>query len=93
MNILREKLENNKTVIGTHTFLGCEKYLEILGSVNYDFVFICAEHTPYGTDKIYDLVKACENAGTPALVRLPQYDLTFTKKVIDMGVNSFVNRQ
>ena len=88
MNKLREKLKRGETLIGIQSFLGSKEILEILGNMGYDFVFICAEHTPYGTDKLYDLVHACQNAGTPALVRLPEYDVTFTKKTLDMGTKA-----
>lgn len=88
MNKLREKLNSGKVLIGAQSFLGSKEILEILGSMDYDFVFICAEHTSYGTDKLYDLVHACQNAGTPALVRLPEYDLTYTKKTLDMGTQA-----
>jgi len=87
-NRLRTKVESGATVLGTHTFMGSKAYLELLGGLEYDFVFICAEHTPYGTETICDLVKTCERCGTPALVRLPEYDLTFTKKVLDAGVSA-----
>lgn len=50
-------------------------------------MFICAEHPAYGIETVRDLVKYTEGSGTPALVRLPELDKTFTKKVLDMGVN------
>lgn len=85
---LRERAERGEYLYGTHTFMGCPEYLEIVGGMDYDFVFICAEHPAYGIERIYDMVKRCEAAGTPALVRLPEYDLTLTKKVLDMGVSA-----
>jgi len=88
MNSLREKLKSGEILIGTQAFLGSKEILEILGALNYDFIFICTEHTAYGTDRLYDLVHACQNAGTPALVRLPEYDVTFTKKTLDMGAQA-----
>ena len=88
MNKLREKINNKEIVIGTQIFMGNKEIGEILGSIGYDFVFICAEHTAYGTDRVYDVMKACQYAGTPVLVRLPVYDTTFTKKVLDMGTDA-----
>lgn len=87
-NSLREKLARGETLFGTQTFLGSKEVASIFGSVGYDFVFICAEHPAYGADCIFDLVKYCEAAGTPALVRLPELDVTFTKKVLDGGVSA-----
>ena len=85
MNVLREKLNGKKILIGTQTFLGDKYVAGILGALQYDFVFMCAEHTLCSVEKIGDMAKYCEASGTPALVRLPQFDRTFTKKIVDCG--------
>lgn len=86
-NLLREKLNSNDTLLGTQSFLASKEVVSILGSLRYDFVFLCAEHPACGTETMFDLVKYCEAAGTPALVRLPEFDRTYTKKVLDAGVS------
>lgn len=87
MKNLRESLLYKKKLLGTQAFLGSKEVLEILGALEYDFVFICAEHPAYGINRLYDCIKACKYAGTPALVRLPHGDAAFTKKVLDSGVD------
>ncbi len=84
---LREKLKSKELLFGAQIFTGSKEIAEIYGSMDYDFVFLCAEHTPYGIETIRDLVKYTESGGTPALVRLPELDKTFTKKVVDMGAS------
>lgn len=88
MENLRKRLEKGEYILGTHSFLGSTHTLEILSGLSFDFIFLCAEHTPCGTEKMYDLVKTCQKGGTHALVRVPQNDLTFTKKVLEMGVDA-----
>ena len=88
MNNLRKKLESGEVLFGSMTFLGSKEVVEILGCLDYDFVFVCAEHPTYGAERICDIVKACEYAGTPAMVRLPELDKTFTKKVLDHGTSA-----
>jgi len=82
---LRDKLNSNKVLIGSQIFTGCKEIAELFGSMNYDFIFVCAEHPAYSIETVRDLVKYTQGSGTPALVRLPELDLTFTKKVLDMG--------
>ncbi len=84
---LREKLKTKELLFGTQLFTGSKEIAELYGSMDYDFVFICAEHTPYGIETVRDLVKYTEGSGTPALIRLPELDRTFTKKAVDMGVS------
>lgn len=88
MNKLREKLNRKESLMGMHVFLGSKEIVEILGGLDYDYLFICAEHTLYDPEKICDMVKECEYSGTPALVRLPENDKTFTKKILDNGVSA-----
>ena len=87
MTSLREKLNSKNILIGTQLFTGSKEIAELYGSMQYDFVFICAEHPAYGIETVRDLVKYTEGSGTPALVRLPELDLTFTKKVLDLGAS------
>lgn len=84
---LREKLKSDKILIGTQIFTGSKEIAELYGSMQYDFVFVCAEHPAYGIETVRDLTKYVEGSGTPALVRLPELDGTFTKKVLDSGVS------
>lgn len=85
MNALRDKLTQGRALLGTQAFMGCKEAVEVLGGLGYDFIFLCTEHPAYGIERLYDCVKACRYAGTPALVRLPDNDAPFTKKALDMG--------
>lgn len=88
MNLLRKKLENGESVIGTNSHLNCKGAVEIIAASGFDFVFLDAEHHTAYPEDIYDLVKICKYSGCTALVRLPTLDLTYTKKVLDMGAEA-----
>lgn len=85
MRSLRERLSDSRPLWGTQTFLGSPIAAEILGGAGFDFIFIDFEHVPFGLETLYAVVSSCESAGTPALVRMPEFDRTLTKKVADMG--------
>ena len=88
MNLLRKKLENGESVIGTNSHLNCKGAVEIIAASGFDFVFLDAEHPTAYPEELYDLVKVCKYSGCTSLVRLPTLDLTYTKKVLDMGAEA-----
>lgn len=88
MNVLREKLERGECLFGSQVFLGSKEAAEALAGVGFDFLFICAEHTFYGIREVCEIVKYTQAAGSAALVRLPEFDRTYTKKILDCGVEA-----
>ena len=51
----------------------------------YDFICIDMEHSPIGFETVGDLLRACDAAGTPALVRVAANDTVLLKRTLDMG--------
>ena len=85
MKSLRERILNGEAVFGTQTFIGNPIAAEILGGLGYDFMFIDTEHTVFNMETLYAVVCAAESAGTPAFVRAPEKDVTYTIKVTTLA--------
>lgn len=90
MNILREKLENKEKINGTLVCLTDPCLCEIIGNIGYDCVWIDMEHTYMSYKEVLCHLNAARSANLPAVVRLPQNDLTATKKVIEMGPDGII---
>ena len=88
MNSLRYKLENKERIKGTLVSLTDPCLCEVMGKIGYDCVWIDMEHT-YMSEKDV-LCHAARSGGIPAIVRLPQDDLTVTKKVLEMGPDGII---
>ena len=90
MNILRDKMEKRKKILGTLVSLTDPCLCEIMGNIGYDCVWIDTEHTYMSHKDVLCHLNAARSAGIPAVVRLPQNDLTETKRVLEMGPDGII---
>lgn len=90
MNILRSKLENHKKILGTLVSLTDPALCEIMGNVGYDCVWVDLEHTCISERDLLCHLNAARSTGIPAVVRVPQSELTVTKKVLEMGPEGII---
>ena len=90
MNILRKKIENKEKIKGTLVSLTDPCLCEIMGNIGYDCVWVDTEHTYMSSKEVLCHLNAARSANIPAVVRLPQNDLTATKKVLEMGPDGII---
>ena len=89
MNILRQKLGKGK-IKGSLISLTDPCMAEILGAVGFDCVWIDTEHTYMSEKDVLCHLNAARSRGTGALVRVPENDLTATKKILEMGPDAIL---
>jgi len=87
---LKEKIKAGMKTIGMHICLSDIPGARIAGLAGYDFIWVDLEHTTISMESLESLVIAIQAGGTAVIVRVPQDDLTFTKKVLEMGVDGII---
>ena len=90
MNSLKKKLEKREKILGTLVSLTDPCLCEIMGNIGYDCVWIDTEHTYMSHKDVLCHLNAARSVGIPAVVRLPQNDLTETKRVLEMGPDGII---
>ena len=90
MNLLRQKLERKEKILGTLVSLTDPALCEIMGNVGFDCVWIDMEHTCISCKDALCHLNAARATGIPAVVRLPQSDLSYTKRVLEMGPDGII---
>ena len=90
MNSLRERIEKGERLCGTLVCLSDPALCEILGTVGYDFIWVDMEHTYLSYKDVLCHLNAARSVGSAAIVRVPQNDLTVTKKVLEMGPEGII---
>lgn len=90
MNLLRSKLEKGEKIHGTLVSTTDPCMCEIMGNIGYDCVWIDMEHTHMSYKDVLCHLNAARATGIAAIVRLPQNDLTATKKVLEMGPDGVI---
>ena len=90
MNSLRLKLNSGEKISGTLVSLTDPCLCEIMGNVGYDCVWIDMEHTYMSYKDVLCHLNAAKSAGISSVVRLPQNDLTATKKILEMAPDGVI---
>ena len=90
MNLLRKKLAENKNITGTLVCLSEPCMCEIMGKVGYDAVWIDMEHTYLSYKDVLCHINTASSVNIASVVRLPQNDLTATKKILEMGPDAII---
>ena len=90
MNLLRSKLAKSKRIAGTLVSLTDPCLCEIMGRVGYDAVWIDMEHTYMSYQDVLCHISTASASGIASVVRLPQNDLTATKKILEMGPDAVI---
>ena len=88
--MLKEKILNKEKVIGTHINFSDPSVGRIAGLAGFDYVWIDMEHNYISFESLLAQIIAVKSAGTDVIVRVPQDDLTATKKVLEMGPDGIV---
>jgi len=90
ITMLKEKIKNKEKLIGMYVQLSDISIARIAGLAGYDFVWVDMEHSYMSFETVLGHIMALKSTGTPVVVRVPQDDLTFTKKVLEMGVDGII---
>jgi 4-hydroxy-2-oxoheptanedioate aldolase len=89
-NAIREKLARGDTVMGMMHFTASPMIVEVMASAGLDFFIIDFEHSPIDIAMAAHLVRAGDAAGIAPLLRIPEVDAAFVKKVLNLGVQGIV---
>lgn len=87
---MKEKIRNGEKTVGMHVNLNDVAVGKIVGLAGYDFIWIDMEHSYLTLENLLADIYAIKAGGTDVIVRVPQHDLTYTKKVIEMGVDGII---
>ena len=90
MKNLKEKIKNKEKTIGTLLNMSDVSVSKIAGLAGYDFIWIDMEHSYISYETLLSHIIAFEATDTSVIVRVPQNDLTATKKIIDMGPDGII---
>lgn len=89
--ITPETLAQFKKKLKEQTVFGCFVkscdgiFAETAGYAGFDYCIIDMEHGPISTDKLQELIRACECGGATAIVRVPDISEQSIGKPLDLG--------
>jgi 4-hydroxy-2-oxoheptanedioate aldolase len=87
-NILKEKLNNGQTVIGTWSSLSSPNVINVLGTTGLDFVVIDMEHGSMSFETAENMVRAAEASGISPIIRTWDDDGQTLLRALETGTQS-----
>lgn len=90
MNKLKRKIKSKLKTCGTLVHMGDICVSDIMSRLGFDFLWIDFEHSYLSYEQILTHVTIAKANGTSVIVRVPQYDFTAVKKVLEMGVDGII---
>jgi 2-keto-3-deoxy-L-rhamnonate aldolase RhmA len=60
--------------------------IDILGKLDFDFVFIDGEHGPFGLDQLEDLCRTAERHNVTTIARVPDIGSSTILRYLDRGI-------
>ena len=86
-NLLKEKLREDKPVLGTFAGLGHPDVTEMLSRMGFDWLVIDAEHSPISFETIQFMLQAMNGTECAPIVRPPWNDMVAIKRILDIGAH------
>ena len=90
MNLLKQKILNGERTSGLFLSSTDAAFSVIAARCGYDFVWLDLEHSYIGFEQASHHINALKKEGVPVIVRVPEDELTWTKKVLEMGVDGII---
>lgn len=88
--MLKDRIKNKEKLIGMYVQLCDISISKIAGLAGYDFVWVDTEHSYMSYETVLSHIMALKSVGASVIVRVPQDDLTATKKILEMGVDGII---
>ena len=86
----RRELSAGRPLLGTWIKIPAIEVVEVLALAGLDFVVIDMEHAPIDISQVSTLTAVARGLGLPILVRVPEPEATYIKRVLDAGADGVV---
>ena len=87
-NVLKEKLKNGETVIGTWSSLSSANVISVLGTTGLDFVVLDMEHGSMSFETVENMVRAAEASEISPIARIWDDHPQTLLRALETGVQS-----
>lgn len=84
---MKEKLSQDKVVLGLFCKLTDPAIYELIGLAKFDFVIVDMEHGPISYETAQNLIRTCELVGVSPVVRVPKNEEHLILRALDIGAH------
>src|ERR1700747_1949963 len=85
-NRVKAAMRAGRKAYGYNLFFPSPWVIDILGKLDFDFVFIDGEHGPFGLDQLEDLCRTAERYNLTTIARVPDIGSSTILRYTDRGI-------
>jgi 4-hydroxy-2-oxoheptanedioate aldolase len=89
-NRVKAAMREGRTAYGFNLIFPSPHVVEILGMLDFDFVWLDGEHGPFGLEEIEDICRTADAAGLTTVARVPDINASTILRFLDRGVQGIV---
>ncbi len=89
-NRIIKAMSEGRKALGYNITFPSVHNIEILGMLDFDFVWIDGEHGPFGYTELEDVVRAVEAAGATAVARVENINQSTVLQYLDRGIQGIL---
>ena len=89
-NVMKEKMESGKKVLGTFLWMGGASTVEALGYSGLDFVIIDNEHGPYTIENTQEMCRVADLSQITPCVRITEVTRSNVLRQLDVGAEAII---
>lgn len=89
-NKLKRALNEGKVCLGATITMSNPVVSEIMSHLDYDWLWIEAEHTPMSDESILAMLQSANGSNVTMIVRVPWNDKTMIKRILDTGPDGII---
>ena len=89
-NRVKQAIKEGRTAIGYRLVFPSPWIVEVLGRLDFDYVWIDGEHGPFSLDQIEDICRTAEGVGATPIARVPDIGSSTILRFLDRGVQGII---
>jgi 2-keto-3-deoxy-L-rhamnonate aldolase RhmA len=86
VNRIKAAVRDGRKAYGYNLSFPAPWVIDILGKIDFDFVFIDGEHGPFGLDQLEDLCRTAERHRVTTIARVPDIGSSSILRYLDRGI-------
>ncbi len=89
-NRVKAAIQENRVALGYDLHFPSTHIIEILGPLDFDFVWIDGEHGPFGLNQVEEICRAAELVGVTPIARVPDIGSSTILQYLDRGIQGIL---
>jgi 2-keto-3-deoxy-L-rhamnonate aldolase RhmA len=85
-NRIKAAIKTGRKAYGYSLSFPCPWVIDILGKIDFDYVFIDGEHGPFGLEQLEDLCRTAERYNVTTFARVPDIGSSTILRYLDRGI-------